>query len=72
MGIIELASAVLLLIPALAAYGAIMLAVVMIGAIYTHAMHHESIRLPFNFFLLGLSLIVAFARQQVIFKKNVP
>ena len=66
VGIAELASFALLLIPRLAAYGALIFAVVMLGAIYTHATHHESTRLPFNFLLLSLSLLIFFARQHFI------
>ena len=69
VGIAELVSAVLLLIPRLAGYGASLFAVVMLGAIYTHATHNESSRLPFNFFLLALSLIIAFMRRPNFLKK---
>src|SRR2546423_5209298 len=64
VGMIELASFVLLLIPRVASLGAGLFAVVMLGAIYTHATHHESSRLPFNVFLLSLSLLVLFARRR--------
>ena len=69
VGIAELVSAVLLLIPRLAGYGASLFAVVMLGAIYTHATHNESSRLPFNFFLLALSLVIAFMRRPNSLKK---
>src|SRR5689334_7523970 len=58
VGLAELASAVLLLIPRVAVCGAALFAVVMFGAIYTHATHNESGKLPFNFFLVALSLVV--------------
>ena len=63
VGIAELTSMALLLIPRLASYGAMLFVVVMLGAIFTHATHHEFGRLPFNFLLLGLSLIIIFARK---------
>jgi len=69
VGIAELVSAALLLIPRLAGYGASLFAVVMLGAIYTHATHNESSRLPFNFFLLALSLVIAFMRRPNFLKK---
>lgn len=69
VGIAELISFVLLLIPRVAGYGAGLFAIVMLGAIYTHATHNESSRLPFNFLLLALSLIIIFARQPNILKK---
>jgi len=69
VGIAELVSAVLLLIPRLASYGASLFTVVMLGAIYTHATHNESSRLPFNFFLLALSLVIAFMRRPNFLKR---
>jgi len=62
VGLAEIASAALLLLPRTAAYGAATFAVVMLGAIYTHATHNESPRLPFNLFLLALSLVIIVAR----------
>jgi putative oxidoreductase len=70
VGIAELASAALLLIPRFARYGASLFAVVMLGAIYTHATHNESSRLPFNLFLLALSLVIAFTRRPNFLKKR--
>src|SRR3989440_10292334 len=58
VGIVELASMTFLLVPRFASYGASLFAIVMFGAIFTHATHHEFSRLPFNFLLLGLSLII--------------
>ena len=62
VGIAEIISFVLLLIPRFAGFGALIFAVVMFGAIFTHATHGESSRLPFNLFLLTLSMIVIFVR----------
>lgn len=69
VGIAELTSMALLLIPRFAGYGASLFAVVMLGAIYTHATHNESSRLPFNLFLLALSLIIAFTRRPGFLRK---
>ena len=69
VGITELTSMVLLLVPRFASYGASLFVVVMLGAIYTHATHNESSRLPFNLFLLALSLIIAFTRRPNFLKK---
>jgi putative oxidoreductase len=63
VGAAELAAFALLLVPRLAACGAALFALVMLGAIYTHAANGESSRLPFNFLLLALSVAVAFARR---------
>lgn len=64
VAVIELTSFLLLLVPRFAAYGAALFAVVMLGAIYTHATHQESSRLPFNLLLFALSLCVIFARRR--------
>ena len=69
VGAAELASFALLLIPRLAAYGAALFAAVMLGAIYTHAAHREMSRLPFNFLLLALALLVFFARGRDFLKR---
>lgn len=69
VGISELTSMALLLIPRLASYGASLFAAVMLGAIYTHATHNESSRLPFNFLLLALSLIIVFARRPTLLRR---
>jgi len=69
VGAAELISFALLLVPRLAGYGATIFAVVMLGAIFTHATHNESSRLPFNFLLLALSVIIVFTRQPTLFKK---
>lgn len=69
IGVAELVSFALLLAPRVAGYGAIIFAVVMLGAIFTHATHNEASRLPFNLLLFALSLIIAFARQPTLLKK---
>lgn len=69
VGAVELVSFALLLVPRLAGYGATIFSIVMLGAIFTHATHNESSRLPFNFLLLGLSLVIIVARQPILLKK---
>jgi putative oxidoreductase len=66
VGIAELTSMALLLIPRFASYGASLFAAVMLGAIYTHYTHNESSRLPFNLLLLTLSLVILFMRRASI------
>ena len=63
VGSAELTSMALLLIPRFASYGAGLFAVVMLGAVFTHATHNEFSRLPFNLLLLCLSLIIIIARK---------
>ena len=62
VGVFELISFALLLVPRVAGYGAMIFSLIMLGAIFTHATHGESVRLPFNFLLLVLSVITVFAR----------
>jgi uncharacterized membrane protein YphA (DoxX/SURF4 family) len=69
VGIAELTSMALLLVPRLASYGASLFAAVMLGAMFTHYTHHETSRLPFNLFLLTLSLIIVFMRRPSFLKK---
>jgi uncharacterized membrane protein YphA (DoxX/SURF4 family) len=71
VGVAELVSMALLLVPGLAAYGACVFSIVMLGAIFTHASHNELSRLPFNLLLLALSLIIAFTRRPN-FLKSLP
>ena len=63
VGIAELLSMALLLVPRLASYGASLFAVVMLGAIFTHYTNNETSRLPFNLLLLTLSLVIVFIRR---------
>ena len=69
VGIAELVSGLFLLVPRTAAYGGTIFAMVMIGAIFTHATHGESSRLPFNFILLALSLVVVVVRRPSFIKR---
>jgi putative oxidoreductase len=69
VGITELSSMVLLLMPRFASYGASLFAAIMLGAIFTHNTHNETSRLPFNLLLLVLSLIIVFMRQPTFLKK---
>jgi uncharacterized membrane protein YphA (DoxX/SURF4 family) len=62
IGIAELVSFLLLLIPRFAGFGALIFGSVMLGAIVTHATHGESGRLPFNLFLIALAAIVVYVR----------
>src|SRR5687767_13033729 len=68
-GIAELISLALLFVPRFAAYGAGIFATVMLGAIATHTMNGETGRVPFNFLLLALSLVIVFFRAPIRFKK---
>jgi uncharacterized membrane protein YphA (DoxX/SURF4 family) len=69
VGIAELISMALLLVPRLATYGASFFAIVMLGAIFTHATHNETSRLPFNLLLLTLTLVIAFVRRPSFLKR---
>lgn len=63
VGLVELGSALLLLIPRLAMFGALGLSGVMVGAIGTHATHGEWGRVVFCAILLALSALVAWMRR---------
>ena len=69
VGIAELASMALLVVPRLASYGATLFALVMLGAIFTHYTNNETSRLPFNLLLLTLSLVIAFVRRTSFLKQ---
>lgn len=69
VGIVELTSMALLLVPRLAGYGASLFGAVMLGAIFTHYTHHETSRLPFNLILLTLSLIIVFMRRPDLLRR---
>lgn len=60
-GVIEVAGAILLLLPAFAAYGALLLTGTMLGAIVVLAVLHAPLTAPLPF-LVGL-LIVLYARR---------
>lgn len=68
VGVAELISFALLLVPRVAAYGALIFGVVMLGAIFTHATHGESVRLPFNLVLLVLSVVIVFSRRAGVWR----
>jgi len=63
VGIAELTSMALLLVPRFASYGASLFAAVMLGAMFTHYTHNETGRLPFTLLLLVLSLVIIFLRR---------
>jgi putative oxidoreductase len=65
VGAIEVTSAVLLVVPRLAAIGAAGIAAIMIGATYTHLVRvpAEAGRAPFTLTLLAVALVVAYARR---------
>ena len=72
VGAAELIACALLLVPRLASYGAALFAAVMLGAIYTHAAHGETVRLPFNFVLFALSVAVLYARRPAFLRRRAP
>jgi uncharacterized membrane protein YphA (DoxX/SURF4 family) len=70
VGITELTSLGLLLVPRFASYGASLFAAVMLGAIFTHYTHNETSRLPFFNLLSHASLLIAFVRRPSLFKRQ--
>ena len=65
VGVVELASGALLLIPRLAFFGALGIAAIMAGATYTHVVRvpQEAGRAPFTLTLLALAALVAYYRR---------
>ena len=63
VGLVEVAGAILVLIPATRFYGAALLAINMAGAAFTHARAHEWSSLPAPMALLFLAVIVAWYRR---------
>ena len=63
VGAIELLGALALLIPRLAAYGAMVLIAVMIGATVTHLLHSEAPRALVTVTLIFLLALVGYARR---------
>jgi uncharacterized membrane protein YphA (DoxX/SURF4 family) len=64
VGAMEVSGAILLLIPRTAMYGAMVLSVVMIGAIGTHLTHQEAPNAIGPLVLFALLLFVAASRRQ--------
>lgn len=71
VGVAELISGGLLLIPRFAGYGASLFVIVMMGAIYTHMTHNEFSRVPFNLPLLAFSLVIVFGRLPTALKRRI-
>jgi uncharacterized membrane protein YphA (DoxX/SURF4 family) len=65
VGTVEVISAILLLIPRFAYLGAAGIAVIMLGATYTHVLRvpEEAGRAPLTLTLLALALLLAYARR---------
>jgi putative oxidoreductase len=62
IGVVELASGASLFVPRVARYGALMLAAVMIGAVFTHIRAGEMNRVAFPLILMTLSAVIAVMR----------
>jgi putative oxidoreductase len=62
VGVAELVGAILLLIPSLVRFGALLLILVMIGATATHLLHREP-QVITTFVLLGLLSVVMYLRR---------
>jgi putative oxidoreductase len=66
VGAMEVTGAILLLIPRSALYGAIVLSVVMIGAMYTHLTHQEALNALGPLVLFALLAFVAASRRETV------
>jgi putative oxidoreductase len=63
IGVVEVGGALVLLLPRTACYAAGALAVVMAGAVFTHLLHGEASQTAVPFVLLGLLVLVGYARR---------
>lgn len=63
VGAVEVAGAVGLLVPRLAGFAALLLGGTMLGAALTHLVHHEMKAVPVPLVILGLLLVVGYARR---------
>lgn len=59
----EIVGALLLCVPAARRSGAVLLLIVMIGAIYTHLANGEAVRVGINFAIVGALLLVSLPRR---------
>ena len=63
VGAIEVVGAIGLLVPRLAGFAILLLGGTMLGASLTHLVHHEMKAVPVPLVVLGLLLVVGFARR---------
>jgi len=71
VGVIEVTGALGLLIPRVAGLSAIALAVIMLGAAATHAVHDEVNAVPIPLTLMALLGVVGYARREGLRKRRV-
>jgi putative oxidoreductase len=64
IGALEIAGALLLLVPKLSSYGAALLGAIMVGAAATHALHHETARVSAPFMWLAVVALIGWARRR--------
>jgi putative oxidoreductase len=72
VGVAEVAAGVLVLAPPVAAYGALTMGVLMVGALGTHIVHGELNRIPPPLLLLVLSSIVLYVRRPWWLQRSMP
>ena len=64
IGLAEVGGGLLLLVPRTALIGGLILAVVMLGATFTHLLNGEAIRVPLTLGLTGMALAVSIFRHR--------
>ena len=70
VGGIEVIAALLLLIPALATYAAMVIALTMVGAAATHLLHDQMFM--FDVVIMLLALLLAWVRRRAMWARSVP
>ena len=70
VGAVEVAGAVLLLVPQTAFYAACVLSVQMLGAAYTHLVNYEAASAPFPLVVFALLAFIAYSRRRIMIHES--
>jgi putative oxidoreductase len=71
IGALEVGGAILLLVPKVSSYGAVLLGAIMIGAAATHALHDETARVAPPLLWLAVIALVGVARRRRAWRPGV-
>ena len=71
IGALEVGGAILLLVPKLSSYAAVLLGAIMVGAAATHALHNEAARVSAPLMWLAVVALVGVARRRRAWRPGV-
>ena len=71
IGALEVGGAILLLVPKVSSYGAVLLGAIMVGAAATHALHDEAARVSAPLMWLAIITLVGLARRRRAWRPGV-